>query len=154
MMADQLTGHVGSGAQSLQNQSYDPATQPKQPDRSLGELFAEMSREMGDLFTKEVQLAKAEAKQDVSKVGKAGAMFGAAGVAAWLGLLLLSLALAWWLDQALNTAVAFAIVGIVWALIAAVLLSIGRSRLKALEGLPQTRETLKEDVQWAKAQKN
>jgi len=134
--------------------TYDPATQPKRPDASLGELISEMTSDLSDLFRKEVQLAKVEAREEIGRAGKAVAMLGTAGVAGWLALIMLSFALAWLLDQAVNTALAFAIVGVLWAAAAAVLLTTGRRRLKTLEALPQTQETLKEDVEWAKAQKS
>ena len=134
--------------------AYDPATQPKRPDASLGELIAEMTNDLGELFRKEVQLAKVEALEEVGRAGKGAAMLGAAGLAGWFALIMLSFALAWLLDQALNTALAFAIVGAVWALAAAVLATTGRRRLKTIEALPETQETLKEDVAWAKAQKS
>ena len=79
-------------------------------------------------------------------------MLGAAGLAGWLALLMLSLALAWLLDQGLNTALSFAIVGIAWAIAAAILLATGKRRLGDLQTLPQTKETIKEDVEWAKTQ--
>ena len=134
--------------------TYDPATQPKRPDASLGELFSEMTSELSELFRKEVQLAKVEAKEEVGRAGKGAAMLGAAGLAGWLSLIMLSFALAWLLDQVMNTALAFAIVGVVWAIVAAVLVTNGRRRMKTVEALPQTQETLKEDVAWAKAQKS
>jgi type VI protein secretion system component VasK len=81
-------------------------------------------------------------------------MLAGAAVAALLAAMLLSFALAWVLDQGINRALAFLIVGVLWAIAAAVLLSAGRKRMKAIEALPQTRETVKEDVEWAKAQKS
>jgi uncharacterized membrane protein YqjE len=132
--------------------AYDPATQPKRPEATLGELVSEMTSELSELFRKEVQLAKAEAREEMGRAGKGAAMLGAAGLAGWLALVMLSIALAWLLDQAMNTALAFAIVGVLWAVAAAVLVSAGRRRLKTVEALPQTQETLKEDVAWAKAQ--
>jgi uncharacterized membrane protein YqjE len=133
---------------------YDPATQPKRPDASLGELFSEMTSDLSELFRKEVQLAKVEAREEVGRAGKGAAMLGAAGLAGWLALIMFSFALAWLLDQALNTALSFLIVGALWAVAAAALASTGRRRLKTVEALPQTQETLKEDVAWAKAQKS
>ena len=79
-------------------------------------------------------------------------MLGAGALAAWLALVMLSLALAWLLDQGLNTALSFAIVGLLWAIAAAVLVTAGRRKLADLKTLPQTKETIKEDVAWAKAQ--
>ena len=82
-------------------------------------------------------------------------MFAGAGVAGWLALLMLSLALAWLLDQALNTALSFAIVGVLWAIVAAVLVARARRNAKAMTPpLSNTTATLKEDVEWAKHQKS
>ena len=133
---------------------YDQATQPKRPDASLGELFGEMTSDLSRLFRQEIELAKTEARDEVAKAGKGAGMIGAAGVAALLTLIMLSFALAWLLDQALNTALSFLIVGLLWAVVAAVLLSTGRRRLKAVQPLPTTTQTLKVDVEWAKAQKS
>jgi hypothetical protein len=132
----------------------DPATQPKRPDASLGELFTEMTGELSTLFRKEIELAKTEAREEASNAGRAGAMFGGAAVAVLLALLLLSLALAWLLDQGLNTALAFAIVGAAWAVTAFVLQRLGRTRMARLRGLQNTKATIKEDVEWARAQKS
>jgi Putative Actinobacterial Holin-X, holin superfamily III len=141
---------VGSGT----DPGYDPAIQPKRPDVSLGELVSEMTSELSTLFRKEIELAKTEARAEVSQATKAGALFAGAGVAGWLGVLFLSLALAWLLDQGLNTALSFAMVAVVWAIAAFILLRTGRAKLNRVRGLPQTRETIKEDVEWAKAQKS
>jgi len=132
--------------------TYDPATQPKRPDASLGELLSEMTTDLSTLFRKEVELAKTEAREEASRAGKAAGMLGVGALAAWLALVMLSLALAWLLDQAMNTALSFAIVGVLWTIAAAVLVTAGRRRLADLETLPQTKETIKEDVAWARAQ--
>ena len=141
-------------ATDLPGQEWDPATQPKRPERSLGELFAEMTSEVSTLFRQEVQLAKTEAKDEASRAAKGVGMFAGAGVAAWLALLFVSLALAWLLDQAMNTALAFLIVGLIWVVAAAVLALVGKSRIKSVEPLPTTVQTIKEDVEWAKQQKS
>jgi uncharacterized membrane protein YqjE len=133
---------------------WDPATQPKRPDRSLGELFAEMTSEMGTLVRQELALAKVEAKEEGARLGKGAGMLGGAGLAGWLALLFLSLALAWLIDQALNTALSFAIVGVLWGIGALVLMSVGKKQLQQAKGLPKTTTTIKEDVQWAKTLKN
>jgi len=132
----------------------DLATKPLQPDKSLGELFGELTSEMGTLFRKEVELAKLEAKDELKQSGKAAGMFAGAGLGGWMAVLFLSLALAWLLDQAMNTALAFAIVGVLWAVVAAVLAKSGKKKMAAVKPLPQTVETLKEDAEWAKTQKS
>jgi uncharacterized membrane protein YqjE len=128
-------------------------TEPRRPEQSLGELFGEMTRDISTLFRKEIELAKIEAREEASKAGRGAGMFAGAGLAVWLGLLFLSLALAWLLDQAMNTALAFAIVGVLWAIAAAVLLMRGKKQMKSVKAVPETVNTVKEDVQWAKQQK-
>jgi Putative Actinobacterial Holin-X, holin superfamily III len=132
----------------------DEATEPKRPEASLGELVSEMTSELSTLFRKEIDLAKTEAREELKQAGKATGMFGGAALGGWMAVLLLSLALAWLLDQAMNTALAFAIVGVVWAIVAFILQRAGRQMLARVRGLPTTRDTIKEDVEWAKAQKS
>ena len=127
---------------------------PKRSEVSLGELVSEMTSELSSLFRQEVELAKVEARQEASRAARAGSKLAGAGVAGLLAALLGSMAAAWLLDQAMNRALAFLIVGIVWAIIGTVLYTTGRRDLKNLEALPTTRETIKEDVEWAKAQKS
>ena len=144
-------------SQSMSRQSdggYDPATQPLQPERSLGELFGAMTTDISTLLRKEVELAKVEVKEEAGRVGKGAGMMGGAGLAGWLALLFISLAVAWLLDQGINRALSFAIVGVVWAIAAAVLMMRGKKQMKSVNALPETVNTLKEDVQWAKQQKN
>jgi hypothetical protein len=141
-------------ADRLEPEAAQTTTEPKRPEASLGELVAEMTSDLSTLFRKEIELAKTEARDELRQAGKAGAMLGGAGLAAWLALLLLSLALAWLLDQAMNTALAFAIVGVLWAVAAILLQRSGRAALARVRGLPTTRDTIKEDVEWAKAQKS
>ncbi len=138
----------------VQFNDRDLATQPKRAERSLGELLGEMSSDLGELLRKEVELAKVEAREELSKAGRSAGMFGGAGLAGWMAVLFISLAAAWLLDQAINTALSFAIVGVVWALAAFVLVRVGRRKLSEVNPLPETKETLKEDVAWAKARTN
>ena len=133
---------------------YDPATEPRRPEASLGELVAEMTSDLSTLFRKEIDLAKTEAREELKQAGKAGGMLGGAALAGWLALLLLSLALAWLLDEVMHIALAFAIVGVLWVVAAFILQRTGRAALGRVRGLPTTRDTLKEDVEWAKAQKS
>ncbi len=137
---------------SQSTSDHDPATQPRRPEATLGELFGDMTRDVTTLFRKEIELAKLEAREEVSRLGRGAGMFAGAGIAAWLTLLFLSFALAWLLDQAMNTALAFLIVGVLWAVVGAVLALRGKSEIKNVKPLPETVETLKEDVQWAKQQ--
>lgn len=129
-------------------------TEPKQADKSLGQLVGDMTSELSSLMRKEVELAKVELKEEVGRAGKAGGMLGAGAVTAYFALLFGSLALAWLLDQAMPVALAFFIVGALYGVAAAVLIGRGRQQIKHVDPVPrQTVETLKEDVEWAKTQK-
>jgi len=129
-------------------------TEPKRADQSLGELFKEMSSELGDLFRQEVQLAKLEATTEVKRTGAAAGAIAAGAVAGLLFLTLASFALAELLDQAINRALAFAIVAVVWGIAAAVLVTMGRKKLADVRGLPETKRSLEEDKEWAKSLKS
>jgi uncharacterized membrane protein YqjE len=124
-------------------------------DRSLGEVVSDLSSDLSTLMKQEVQLAKVELKEEVTKAGKGAGMLGGAGFAGWFVLLFLSLALTFLLDDWLPLEAAALITAAVWAVVAAVLAVMGRKELKESNPqLPRTQETLKEDVQWARAQKS
>ena len=120
-------------------------------DRSLSELLSDVTTEVATLFRKEVELAKAETTEQVSRAAKAGGMLGAAAVIGLIDLILFSFALAWALSEVVPEGVAFAIVGVVFAIVAGVLAMAGKKRLANVNPVPnQTVQTLKDDVQVAK----
>ena len=131
----------------------DP-TKPLEADQSLGELVARLSTDFGDLVTTQVELAKVEIKEEVARAGKGAGMLGGGAVAGLLALNLLSFAAAWGLAEVIEPGVAFLIVGLVWAAVAAVLFLTGRNRLTNVEAIPETRETIKEDISWARQQRS
>jgi uncharacterized membrane protein YqjE len=132
----------------------DP-TEPIEPDRSLGELFDRLTTDVGELVSTQLTLARTELKEDVSNAGRAAALFGAAGVTAFLAILLLSFAAAWGLAEIMEPGWAFLIVGAVWAVVAAIVFAVGRQRARETTPVAeQTVETLKEDVRWARQQTN
>ena len=127
--------------------------QSSRQDRSLGELFGDLSREMTNLVRQEVALARTEMSQKASEIGKdigflaVGAAVAYAGFLAILAAIIIALALVlpWWL--------AALIVGIVVAAIGYFLIRRGLDALQRADLAPrQTMETLKEDAEWAKEQ--
>jgi len=143
-------------------QPYQPPTGahvdpgPEQDStRSLGDIVGDISRDLSVLMHQEMDLAKTELKQEVAKVGKGAGMFGGAGAAGYLALFFLSLALTWLLDNWMPLELAALIVGVLWGIAAAVLAARGKQEVQeANPQLPVTQQTLKEDVQWARAQKS
>ncbi len=133
------------------------ALEPKDSDRSLGELVGEMSSSLSELIRKEMELARVELKDEARRAAKAGGMLGGGAFVGYLAALLLSLSLAWGLNDAFDNAgwLGFLFVGALYAVASGALLAQGRNKLKELNPVPeQTVETLKEDVQWAKEQKS
>jgi uncharacterized membrane protein YqjE len=122
-------------------------------DRSLGELFSELSRQTSTLIRQEVALAKAEMKQKGTEVGKDVGMMAAGGALAYAGLLaliatviiILAEFIPWWLSALIVSLIVLAVGGM--------LVQRGMSALKQTSMAPeQTIETLKEDKEWAKKQ--
>ncbi len=131
------------------------SVEPKQADRSLGELVGDLGRDLSTLVRKEIELGREEIKGEVSKASKAGAAFGAAAVLGLLAAIALVLAAGWGLAEIMPTGFAFLIVGLVLGAIAAVLAMRGRRQVKEIDPKPeQTIETLKEDAQWLKDQRS
>ena len=124
---------------------------PDVEERSVGDLVGEIADDVSRLLRQEIDLAKAEAKQEVTKLGKGAGLLGGAGVAGHLLLLFASVALMLVLGRVMDLDLAALIVALIWAVIAAVLAVTGRRQLKSFDPqLPRTTQTLKEDVQWAK----
>jgi hypothetical protein len=96
------------------------------------------------LLRQEVDLAKAEVREEAAKAGRAGGMFGGAGVAAHMVLVFVSLAIWWGLSRAIDAGWAAIIVAAIWAIVSAALYAGGRKQLGRLRGLPRTVETVKE----------
>ncbi len=145
------TAPIGAGGAE---RPTERVTEPQRPEASLGDLFAEMGSELGSLFRQEIELAKTEARDEVRAASRAAALFGGAGIAGWMTLLFVSFAVAWWLDEAMDTGLSFAIVGVVWLIAALVMAASARARMKAVRALPETRRSMKEDMEWARAQKS
>lgn len=128
--------------------------QPPEANTSLGELFSDLTTDLSALVRDEVSLAKVELKEEITKFGRAGGMFGGAALAGYMTLVLLSFAAAWGLAEVMAVGWAFLIVAVIWGAAAAFFYLRGREQLKAVHPKPeQTIATLKEDVQWAKNQK-
>ena len=120
-----------------------PGTEPvKDQEISLGERLGNVTRDLSTLMQQEVALAKAEVKQSSSQLGKGIGLLVGAGIGAFFVLLFLSISLWWAIGNATGRGWAALIVAVVWAIIAAILLSVGRKELKRVRGLPTTADTL------------
>ncbi len=112
-------------------------------DLSLGELFAEVSRDLSALVRQEVELAKAEAMTSAKRAGKGAGLLGGAGYAAHLAVLFLTVAIWWALGDLIGLGWSALVVAVLWGIVAAVLAARGRREVKATPGMDQTADSLK-----------
>ncbi|MFD3869278.1 phage holin family protein [Streptomyces sp. NPDC058623] len=129
-----------------------PAPPPPAPtEASLGDLIGEIGQDLSQLVRDEIELAKAEIKQESTKAGKAVGLLGGAGYAGHVVLLFASLTLVFALANVMDPAWAALIVTVLWAVVGGVLYVLGRKHLRTVNLKPErTVETLKEDARWAR----
>ena len=123
-------------------------------ERSLGELFAELSRETSTLVRSEVALAKTELTEKAERVGRHSAMIAVGGALAHAGLLAIVAAIVLLLARAgLDPWLAAVIAGLAVAGAGYAVAQKGLTALKSGDIMPQkTIESVKETAQWAKNQ--
>jgi VIT1/CCC1 family predicted Fe2+/Mn2+ transporter len=123
-------------------------------ERSLGQMFADLSRETHTLIQQEMRLAKTELTEKAARMGQGAALVVVGGLLAYGGLLaivaavvlvLIALGLTAWIGALLG---GVAIGGVGYLLIRSGLAAIRRQEITPR----QTVETLKEDAQWIKSQ--
>jgi len=133
----------------------DRATLPGKPatDRSVGELFKQLTTDMGELVRQEIDLAKTEMRQvgttlarDAAKIAVAAAL-GLGGVLALVAFLIAGLGSIldgrYWLSAL--------IVGVVFLAIGAMLIRNALADVKRRGTMPTaTIATVRDDAQWAK----
>jgi uncharacterized membrane protein YqjE len=117
--------------------SYQPPPGP-QDDRSVGEMVVDVSERVSTLVREEIELAKTEVSEKVNHLVRGSVVGIAAGVFAFLGLILLMHAIAWLLDDILGTAawVGFLIEAVLFFVVAAVAGMVAYRAVKA--GAPPT----------------
>jgi uncharacterized membrane protein YqjE len=131
------------------------ATQEPPPaelrEQSIGDLLKRLSQETSTLVRQEMALARAELTEQGKRAGTGAGMLGGAGVAGLLTLGALTATVIGVLDTGMAFWLAALIVTVIWAAVAGVLALQGRNKIKeATPPAPQTVETVKEDVRWAK----
>jgi len=120
-------------------------------NKSLGELFADLTREIVTLVRQEAALARTEMSEKATQVGKNVGFLVAGGAVAYAGLLALIAAVIITLAEYTELSLwgsAF-LVGAIVAGLGGFLVSKGLEALKQLDLAPRaTLQTLKEDQQW------
>jgi cation transporter-like permease len=121
-------------------------------NRSIGELFSELSAQTSTLIRKEVELARHEMTRSVVEVARSSALIAGGAVIGYAGALVVLVGIAWGLaDAGLPRWLAFVLVGVVTLLVGAGLALWARQRLTTVSVVPnRTVETIRDDVEWAK----
>jgi len=111
--------------------------QVRETDPTIGRLVTDVSRDLSTLISKEIQLAKSELKVSIKAGGIGAGLFAAAGFAAVLAIIMLSIAIAYlihWNGDGLDLHWAFLIVFVLYLLIAGLLAFVGIKKVKQVRG--------------------
>jgi uncharacterized membrane protein YqjE len=132
----------------------DRSSERYEPGETVGELVGKVAADIGALIASEVDLAKAELREEATRLGRAASMLGGGAFVGWFALLLLSFAAAWGLGDLFDSAaLGFLVVGVIYAVVAAALVVVGRNRMREVHPVPEaTIASIKEDIQWLKRQ--
>jgi uncharacterized membrane protein YqjE len=117
--------------------------------------FADLTRRLSDqtklLVQQEVELAKAELSEKGKRAGMGAGMFGGAGLFGLFAFATLTACLILALSEAVAPWLAALIVTAVYGAIAGVLALTGKKKVQqATPPMPETVETVKDDVAWTK----
>lgn len=127
------------------------AALPETADRpeeepSIGELVASASRDVSSLIRNEIALVKSEVKISVKAGGIGAALFAAAAFVLLLGVIMASIALAYFIHMTgLDLAWSFSIVFVLYVLLAGLLAFVGYKKIRAVrppeKAIHQAQET-------------
>ena len=120
-------------------------------DRSMADLFKELSAELSTLIKQEMELAKAELRTTGKRAGVGAGLLGGGAAIGFLAAAAFTAFLILLINEVTPAWLAALIVAVVYGVIAAVVAMRGRDKVKeAMPPAPVTAETVKEDIQWAK----
>jgi len=126
---------------------------PTDSEPTLGDLFTSLTDDLTTLVRKEIDLARTETTEKVTKASRSVVMMVAGGMVAYTGLIALVIAIIVALSGLMPLWLSALIVGIVVIVIGAILIASGRSSLARMTIVPEkTVETMKDNTEWAKEQ--
>jgi hypothetical protein len=122
-------------------------------ERSLGDLFGDLTRELRTLLRQEVDLARSEVMGSVSAMSSDVVRMAIGGFVAYAGFLAIVAAAVAALATAIPLWASALIVGVVVAVVGYLVLRAGQNHLKQHSLAPrETMDTLREDAQWIRDQ--
>jgi uncharacterized membrane protein YqjE len=123
------------------------AAAPQTPERTLTGLFGDVARDLAELVSHEVRLARIEISEGVNRAMRGGIMLLAGALVALVGAQALLAAAILALAQVVTPWLAALIVGVVVVVIGVAVLMAGKSRLQAATLLPnRTADSVRKDA--------
>ena len=121
-------------------------------NRSLGQLFGDLSRQLSTLIRQEIVLARTEMTTKATAVGRDAATIGLGGALLYAAFLtLLGAIVLLLIDLGVPGWVAALGVAVIVGLVGGIMIAAGRQSLTRQQIAPtRTVETLKDDADWAK----
>jgi uncharacterized membrane protein YqjE len=117
----------------------------------VGDLLARFGNQFSRLIRLEIQLAKTEATEKATAVGKGAGVLAAGAIVALVGLTILAMAIGFLIATAMPLWAAFLITAILFLAIGGALAATGMTRIKKTPmQLRRTMETIDEDKQWVR----
>jgi hypothetical protein len=126
----------------------------RRDDRSLGQLFADLTRDLSVLVRKEFELARTEVTHGFTSIGRDAAIAGVGGALIYAGFLALMAAVILGLAKAgLDPWIAALLVGLCVVGVGAACVQKGRTGIAQTSIAPKrTVETIRDDAEWAREQ--
>ena len=120
-------------------------------DKSAGQLMKEVTEDLSTLIRKEVELAKQELGRSVTAKVKGGIIVAIAGVLGLFALIFMLFAIRDGFDEFLWTWLADLATAGVLLLIGVIAVLVAKKLLQTPISTEMTKQTIKEDVEWAKS---
>jgi uncharacterized membrane protein YqjE len=128
------------------------ALQNAQNNRSMTDVLHDIVANIQEIVRSEFRLAKTEISEETAKAAKSSAPLGGGIVLSLYAFGFILLAIVYALEMVVAAWLAALIVGAAVAVVAAILISVGRKRLQQVKMPERTIVSVKENVQWAKNQ--
>ena len=126
--------------------------QQTRDDRSLGELFGDLTRSLSTLIRQEVELARTEMTARAGRLSRGAGMVGIGGALLYAAVLgTMAVFILGLVEIGLTPWLATLVVTIVVAVVGGLLVASGQDALKKADLVPRrTIETVRDDAEWAK----
>lgn len=130
--------------------TQDSYTSDGRAAKSTGQLMKEVTEDLSTLIRQEIALAKQEIGDSVSTKLKGVAIIAIAGALGFFALIFLLLAIRDGLDNAMGTWLADLVTAVILLAIGGAGAMMAKKKLTAPVKTDLTKQTIKEDVEWAK----